>query len=93
MGAVASDSSGEVLAALACKGPGDGAINSSISNIHSALSPVLSDCRQLMSFLSCTIQHLHREGIPVAHELAKRALHAEADEYWIEEVPMGIAPN
>ncbi|GLT45633.1 hypothetical protein SLA2020_194520 [Shorea laevis] len=128
MGAVARDSSGEVLAALACKGPEVvvaeiaevcslrkalrwaqelsfrkvimetdcasivTAINSTIPNVHSALSPVLSDCRQLMSsFLSCTVQHVHREGNSVAHELAKRALHAEADEYWIEEVPMGIA--
>ncbi|GLT48817.1 hypothetical protein SLA2020_224160 [Shorea laevis] len=68
------------------------AINTEIPNLHSSLGSVLSDCRMLMtSFLSCTIQHVHREGNSVAHELAKRALHAEADEYWLEEVPTDIA--
>ncbi|GLU05614.1 hypothetical protein SLE2022_227070 [Rubroshorea leprosula] len=66
--------------------------NSKIPIMHSAFGSILSDCRQLMSsFLFCTIQNVHREGNSVAHELAKRALHAEADEYWIEEVPIGIA--
>ncbi|GLT73739.1 hypothetical protein SLA2020_455770 [Shorea laevis] len=128
MGAVARDSSGEVLAALSCKGQEVSAaeiaeacslrealqwaqelcfrkvimesdcasivtaINSDIPTMHSSLGFILSDCRILMaSFLSCTIQHVHREGNSVAHELAKRALHAEADEYWIKEVPTDIA--
>ncbi|GKV49053.1 hypothetical protein SLEP1_g55825 [Rubroshorea leprosula] len=67
------------------------AINTDILTMHSSLGSVLSYCRILMaSFLSCTVQHVHREGNSVAHELAICALHAEANEYWIEEVPTDI---
>ncbi|GLT72260.1 hypothetical protein SLA2020_483830 [Shorea laevis] len=128
MGAVARDSLGEVMAAMACKGHGlvpaeiaeacslrhalrwaqnlsfrriimesdcasiVTALNSSTLSFHSSLGAVLLDCKRLMaSFLSCHVQHVRREGNAVAHELAKRALHAEADEFWIEEVPASLA--
>ncbi|GKV31570.1 hypothetical protein SLEP1_g40248 [Rubroshorea leprosula] len=45
----------------------------------------------MTSFLHCQVNHICCEGNAVAHELAKRALQAEANEYWIEEVPVDIA--
>ncbi|GLU03679.1 hypothetical protein SLE2022_208660 [Rubroshorea leprosula] len=68
------------------------AINNEFLSTNSSLGAVLLDCRVLMtSFMHCQVNHIRREGNAVAHELAKRALHAEANEYWIEEVPIDIA--
>ncbi|GKV27974.1 hypothetical protein SLEP1_g37084 [Rubroshorea leprosula] len=68
------------------------AINNEFLSTNSSLGAVLSDCRVLMtSFMHCQVNHIRREGNAVAHELAKRALQAEANEYWIEEVPVDIA--
>ncbi|GLT40631.1 hypothetical protein SLA2020_147480 [Shorea laevis] len=128
MGAVAPDHTGNVVAAMACKGHGAVAakvaeactlrkalqwardlsfkkiiVESDCANIitamhsvfpamNSSLGLIISDSRMLMtSFLDCRLQHTRREGNSVAHELAKRALQAEADEYWVSDIPGNIA--
>ncbi|GLT28396.1 hypothetical protein SLA2020_033360 [Shorea laevis] len=64
------------------------AMNSDLPPWNSNLGLIISDSRMLMtSFLSCRFQHTRREGNSVTHELAKRALHAEADEHWVDDVP------
>ncbi|GKV17684.1 hypothetical protein SLEP1_g28153 [Rubroshorea leprosula] len=53
-------------------------------SMHSTLGLIIFDSKMLMtSFLSCRFQHIRREGNSVAHELAKRAIQAEADELLI----------
>ncbi|GLT80072.1 hypothetical protein SLA2020_515330 [Shorea laevis] len=128
MGAVARNSSGEVVAAMSCKGQGAvsaeiaeacclrkalkwardlsfekvimesdcaslvTAMNSHLSDINSSLGTVLSDCKLLMASIpDCHVKFIRRVGNSVAHELARRALHAEDDEYWIAAVPFFLA--
>ncbi|GLU23845.1 hypothetical protein SLE2022_398210 [Rubroshorea leprosula] len=68
------------------------ALNSGIAAINSGLGTVISDCKLLMAFiLDCRVQHIRQEGNSVAHELARRALHAKDDEFWIVEFPPFIA--
>ncbi|GKV08912.1 hypothetical protein SLEP1_g20481 [Rubroshorea leprosula] len=60
--------------------------------LNSTLGLIISDSKMLMtSFLSCRVQHTRREGNSVAHELAKRAIQAEADECWGADLPELIA--
>ncbi|GLT50712.1 hypothetical protein SLA2020_241790 [Shorea laevis] len=50
--------------------------------INFGLGSVFSDCKILMAFfLDCCIQHFWQEGNSMAHELVRRALHAEDDEF------------
>ncbi|GLT91732.1 hypothetical protein SLE2022_096050 [Rubroshorea leprosula] len=57
----------------------------------SELEMIFDDCRMLLSSLDdCSVRHVRREGNSVAHELAKRALTNEDDEYWAEELPSNI---
>ncbi|GLT65131.1 hypothetical protein SLA2020_375810 [Shorea laevis] len=128
MGAVARDHTGNVVAAMACKGQGAVAaevaeactlrkalqwardlsfekiiVESDCANIitamhsvfpamNSSLGLIISDSKMLMTFfLDCRLQHTRREGNSVAHELVKRALQAEADEYWVGDIPGTIA--
>ncbi|GLT29958.1 hypothetical protein SLA2020_047860 [Shorea laevis] len=61
-------------------------------SMNSTLGLIISDSKMLMtSFLSCRFQHIRREGNSVAHELAKRAIQAEVDEYWVADIPELIA--
>ncbi|GLT37918.1 hypothetical protein SLA2020_121990 [Shorea laevis] len=61
--------------------------------LYSNLGNILSDCKLLMSsFLHCQVKHVRRTGNAVAHELAKRALQAEGDEFLRDEVPDYLAP-
>ncbi|GLT52798.1 hypothetical protein SLA2020_261170 [Shorea laevis] len=61
--------------------------------LNSDLGNVLSDCKLLMSsFLHCQIKHVRRTGNAVAHELAKRALQAEGDEFFRNAIPDYLAP-
>ncbi|GLT63290.1 hypothetical protein SLA2020_358640 [Shorea laevis] len=60
--------------------------------LHSSLGFVIQDCKGLISsFASCRLQHVRRVANAAAHELAKRALQAEADEYWTQDVPDHVA--
>ncbi|GLT59414.1 hypothetical protein SLA2020_322330 [Shorea laevis] len=68
------------------------AMNNDLATLNSPLGLIIYDCKLLVtSFLSCHFQHVRREGNSVAHELAKRALHAEADEHWDGDTPEAIA--
>ncbi|GLT40487.1 hypothetical protein SLA2020_146210 [Shorea laevis] len=68
------------------------AINSDNLNLNSSLGNVLLDCKTMVTFFAyCGINHVRRTGNAIAHELAKRALTAEGDEFWIEGVPTSIA--
>lgn len=50
--------------------------------VNSSLGLILLNCKALLaSFESCRIQHVHRTGNAVAHELVRRALMAEVDEF------------
>ncbi|GKV32640.1 hypothetical protein SLEP1_g41235 [Rubroshorea leprosula] len=61
-------------------------------SLNSTLGLIISDNKMLMtSFLSCRVQHIRREGNSVAHELAKQAIQAEADECWGADLPELIA--
>ncbi|GLT42244.1 hypothetical protein SLA2020_162570 [Shorea laevis] len=127
MGALARNDSGEVLAAMACKGQEAvepevaeacslrralhwaqslalrriivesdcativSAITSEPFNMNSSLGLILLDCKVLLaSFESCRIQHVRQAGNAVAHELARRALTAEADEFRVDDIPSPI---
>ncbi|GLU09838.1 hypothetical protein SLE2022_266770 [Rubroshorea leprosula] len=68
------------------------AINSRTLNMNSSLGIILLDCRALMSyFVSCRLKHVRRTGNAAAHELARRALTIEADEFWVEDIPDTVA--
>ncbi|GKV48329.1 hypothetical protein SLEP1_g55153 [Rubroshorea leprosula] len=127
MGALARNDSGEVLAAMVCKGQGAvepevaeacslrralhwaqslafrrnivesdcativSAITSETFNMNSSLGLILLDCKPLLaSFESYRLQHVRRTGNAAAHELARRALTAEADEFWVDDIPFPI---
>ncbi|GLU21284.1 hypothetical protein SLE2022_374300 [Rubroshorea leprosula] len=61
--------------------------------LNSELGNILSDCKSMMaSFPYCHVQHTRRTGNAVAHELAKRALQAEGNEFFISEIPVFLAP-
>ncbi|GLT37272.1 hypothetical protein SLA2020_116020 [Shorea laevis] len=67
-------------------------LNTESFTANSSLSSILLDCKMIMaSFHACRVQHVHRTGNSVAHELAKGALQAEADEYWMGAIPEDIA--
>ncbi|GKV39597.1 hypothetical protein SLEP1_g47348 [Rubroshorea leprosula] len=54
------------------------AINSGTHSLNSNLGTNLLDSHNLMaSFTTCRLQHVHRRGNSVAHELARRALQPE----------------
>ncbi|GLU08000.1 hypothetical protein SLE2022_249340 [Rubroshorea leprosula] len=64
------------------------AINSRTLNMNSSLGIILLDCRALMTyFVSCRLKHLRRTRNAAAHELARRALTIEANEFWVEDIP------
>ncbi|GLU05333.1 hypothetical protein SLE2022_224370 [Rubroshorea leprosula] len=66
--------------------------NIDLATLNSSLGLIISDCKLLVTFfLSCRFQHTRRGGNSVAHELAKRALHSEADEHWVGDIPEAIA--
>ncbi|GKV06524.1 hypothetical protein SLEP1_g18408 [Rubroshorea leprosula] len=89
MGAVARDHCGEVLATMAYQGRDVAAAEI----VEAYLGNVLSDCKLLMSsFLHCRVKHVRRTGNAVAHELAKRALRAEGDEFFRNEMLDYLAP-
>ncbi|GKV09429.1 hypothetical protein SLEP1_g20934 [Rubroshorea leprosula] len=68
------------------------AINNRTLNMNSSLGIILLDCRALMSyFVSCRLKHVRRTGNAVAHELARRALTIEADQFWVEDIPDTVA--
>ncbi|GKU89755.1 hypothetical protein SLEP1_g3851 [Rubroshorea leprosula] len=68
------------------------AMNSFLSGINSSLGTVLSDCKLLMASINnCHVKFIRRVGNSMAHELARRALHAKDDEYWTSEVPPFLA--
>ncbi|GKV40344.1 hypothetical protein SLEP1_g48001 [Rubroshorea leprosula] len=91
MGALARNHAGEVLAAMACKG--QGAVDAEVAEACSLrralyLGLILLDCKALLaSFESCRVQHVRRLGNAAAHELARRAVSAEADEFWVDAIP------
>ncbi|GLT58959.1 hypothetical protein SLA2020_318120 [Shorea laevis] len=58
------------------------AITSETFKMNSSLGLILLDCKALLeSFEYCRVQHVRRTGNAAAHELARRALTAEADEF------------
>ncbi|GKV15332.1 hypothetical protein SLEP1_g26129 [Rubroshorea leprosula] len=68
------------------------ALNIDSFTANSNWGSVLLDCKMLMkSFLACRVRLVRRTGNSVAHELAKRALQAEADEYWVGAIPADMA--
>ncbi|GLT49038.1 hypothetical protein SLA2020_377910 [Shorea laevis] len=68
------------------------ALNTDSFIANSNWGSVLLDCKMLMkSFPVCRVQHVRRTGNSIAHELAKRALQAEADKHWVGEIPADIA--
>ncbi|GKV48920.1 hypothetical protein SLEP1_g55702 [Rubroshorea leprosula] len=67
------------------------AITSETFNMNSSLGLILLDCKALLaSFKSCRLQHVRRTANAVAHELARRALTTEANEFWVDDIPFPI---
>ncbi|GKV34825.1 hypothetical protein SLEP1_g43166 [Rubroshorea leprosula] len=67
------------------------AITSETLKMNSSLGLILLNCKALLaSFESCRVQHVCRVGNAAAHELAQRALSAEADEFWVDAIPATI---
>ncbi|GLT41638.1 hypothetical protein SLA2020_156850 [Shorea laevis] len=61
--------------------------------LNSDSGNVLSDCKLLMSsFLHCQIKYVRQTGNAVAHELAKRALQVEGDEFLKNKILDYFAP-
>ncbi|GLT44407.1 hypothetical protein SLA2020_183090 [Shorea laevis] len=67
-------------------------INSDNQPLNSNLGHILLDCKTLMaSFTICHLQHVRCSGNSIAHELAKRALHAKDESTWLGDIPKFIA--
>ncbi|GLT38834.1 hypothetical protein SLA2020_130550 [Shorea laevis] len=67
------------------------AITNETFNMNSSLGLILLDCKALLaSFESCWLQHVRRIGNAAAHELARRALTAKDDEFWVDDIPFPI---
>ncbi|GKV46603.1 hypothetical protein SLEP1_g53576 [Rubroshorea leprosula] len=63
------------------------AISNETLKMNSSLGLILLDCKALLaSFESCRVQHVRRVGNAAAHELARRALSAEDDEFWVDAI-------
>ncbi|GKV02674.1 hypothetical protein SLEP1_g15072 [Rubroshorea leprosula] len=68
------------------------AMQSDFLAMNSSLGSIISNSKMLMTtFLDYRLQHTRREGNLIAHELAKRALQAEVDKYWVGDISGTIA--
>ncbi|GKV42573.1 hypothetical protein SLEP1_g49956 [Rubroshorea leprosula] len=89
VGAMARDHCGEVLATMAYQGR----VVAAAKIVEAYLGNILLDCKLLMSsFLHCQVKHVRQTGNAVAHELAKRELQGEGDEFLRDEIPDYLAP-